>query len=278
MKKIKETCHQFGIRGVRAILPHKVKRNMKRLGVLILGLCALLGVTQAKSVYKLLRGSAESTAGMQTQLAAQTAVPPHVTRNSSAVTSTSAESDPISSTPNIVDLVGESEYIIRGFVKEVTDGFENGVPYTQVTIKVNEALRGEVGDEYTFRQFGLTQPRKMGNGKINLSVSPDGWSRYAVGEDTMLFLYKRASMTGLQTTVGLGQGKVVFLGGNAISQFGNTGLFENVDVDAKLLNDKDKRLLGTKTGAVNADGFLSFVRRAVKDKWIEGGKMRHAKK
>jgi hypothetical protein len=167
---------------------------------------------------------------------------------------------------------------VRGMVKEVTDGIENGVPYTQVTVSVDEALRGQVGDEYTFRQFGLTKPRSMGNGKVNLSVTPDGWSKYAVGENSMLFLYKRASMTGLQTTVGLGQGKVVFEGGNAVSQAGNEGLFENVEVNNNLLNDKDKRLLATKRGAVNAEGFMSFVRRAVKDKWIEGGKLKHVKK
>ena len=275
MKRIKELWHQFGVRAAQAKRPNNSKRKMQRLGVLIIGLCALLGVTQASSIQKLLVGSAESSAGLQTQPAAQTVQTPP---NGSAVTSTTAASDLISSTPNIVDLIGESEYIIRGVVKEVTDGFENSVPYTQVTIQVSEALRGQVGGEYTFRQFGLTQPRKMGNGKVYLGVSPDGWARYAVGEDTMLFLYKRASITGLQTTVGLGQGKVAFQGGNAISQFGNTGLFENVEVDAKLLNDKDKRLLSTKKGAVNADGFLSFVRRAVKDKWIEGRKMRHANK
>ena len=248
---------------------------MQRLGILILGLGALLGVTQASSIQKLFLGSAESSAGMQTQLSAQAAAP---TQSSGDTAASSSESGLLSSTPNIVDLIGESEYIIRGVVKEVTDGFESGVPYTQVTMEVAESLRGQVGDEYTFRQFGLTQPRKMGNGKVYLGVSPEGWARYAVGEDTMLFLYKRASMTGLQTTVGLGQGKIAFQGGNAISQFGNTGLFENVEVDAKLQNDKDKRLLATKRGAVNADGFLSFVRRAVKDKWIEGRKMRHAKK
>jgi len=275
MKRIKELWHKFGGRAAQAKRPNKSKRNMQRLGVLTFGLCALLGVTQASSIQKLFLGSTESSAGMQTQLSAQTAAPTQP--NGSAVTSATAASDGLSSTPNIVDLIGESEYIIRGVVKEVTDGFENGVPYTQVTIRVNEALRGQVGEEYTFRQFGLTQPRKMGNGKVYLGVSPDGWARYAVGEDTMLFLYKRASLTGLQTTVGLGQGKVAFQGGNAISQFGNTGLFENVEVDAKLLNDKDTRLLATKKGAVNAEGFLSFVRRAVKDKWIEGRKMRHAK-
>ena len=94
----------------------------------------------------------------------------------------------------------------------------------------------------------------------------------------MLFLYKPASMTGLQTTAGLAQGKILFDGGNAVSQAGNVGLLENVEVNANLLNDKDKRLLATKKGAVNADGFLSFVRRAVGNKWIEGGKMRHATK
>ena len=114
-------------------------------------------------------------------------------------------------------------------------------------------------------------------GKVYIGTTPEGWSKYEVNEDAMFFLYKPASITGLQTTTGLGQGKVMFKGGNAISQAGNEGLFENVDVNAGLLNDKDKRLLATKRGAVNAEGFKSFVRRAVNGKWIEGGKLRHAK-
>jgi hypothetical protein len=199
-----------------------------------------------------------------------------MTTNSSAVETTQAEAT-LSGAPNIVDLIADSETIISGAVKEVTDGFENGIPYTQVTIEVKETLRGQVGDEYTFRQFGLTKPRSMGNGKVYIGTTPEGWSRYEVNEDAMFFLYKPAPMTGLQTTTGLGQGKVMFKGGNAISQAGNEGLFENVDVNAGLLNDKDKRLLATKRGAVNAEGFTSFVRRAVNGKWIEGGKLRHAK-
>ena len=118
----------------------------------------------------------------------------------------------------------------------------------------------------------------MGNGKVYVGTTPEGWSKYEVNEDAMFFLYQRASMTGLQTTTGLGQGKVMFMGGNAISQAGNEGLFENVEANANLLNDKDKRLLATKKGAVNAEGFQSFVRRAVNGRWVEGGKLRHAKK
>ena len=272
IKKMKGDSHHFGTRVARAIWPEK--RSVQRLGVLVLSLCALVGVSRARDVQKLFLGSTESAPKTQTKLSA-TASPALVTTNSS-VAETTAEAT-VSGAPNIVDLIADSETIISGAVKEVTDGFENGIPYTQVTIEVKETLRGQVGEEYTFRQFGLTQPRKMENGKVYIGTTPEGWSKYEAGEDAMFFLYKRASMTGLQTTTGLGQGKVMFKGGNAISQAGNEGLFENVDVNAGLLNDKDKRLLATKRGAVNAEGFKSFVRRAVNGKWIEGGKLRHAK-
>ncbi len=272
IKKMKGDLHQFGTRLAGAIWPEK--RSVQRLGVLIFSVCALLGVSRARDVQKLFLGSTKSAIETRTKLSA-TAAPALVT-NSTAVQTTEAELDQ-SGPPNIVDLIADSEKIITGAVKEVTDGFENGIPYTQVTIEVKETLRGEVGEEYTFRQFGLTQPRKMENGKVYIGTTPEGWSKYEVNEDAMFFLYKPASMTGLQTTTGLGQGKVMFKGGNAISQAGNEGLFENVDVNAGLLNDKDKRLLATKRGAVNAEGFKSFVRRAVNGKWIEGGKLRHAK-
>jgi hypothetical protein len=212
----------------------------------------------------------------QTKQSAQTVAAP--TANIVTDETTHPTEAPASVAPNIVDLIADSETIFRGQVKEVTDGFENGVPYTQVTMVVSEKIRGNAGEEFTFRQFGLKAPRSMGNGKVYLGTTPEGWAKYSVGDDAMMFMYERASMTGLQTTVGLGQGKVMFQGGNAISQAGNEGLFGNVDVNANLLNEKDKRLLATKKGAVNAEGFQSFVRRAVNGRWIEGGKMRHAKK
>ena len=282
MKKIKQLMHSFGILVIRVIWPSKGNRNLQKMGVLILGLSALIGVTQANSIQKWLAGSAGAALVNTPKLATQPSVPAApVTAAESAVDTVGGTTIGGSATegaPNIVDLVGDSEIILKGMVKEVTDGFENGVPYTQVTLQVDEALRGQVGSEYTFRQFGLKEPRKLENGKTYLGVTPEGWSKYKEGENAVLFLYKAASMTGLRTTVGLGQGKVVFENGNATSQSGNEGLFENVDVDAKLLNDKDKRLLATKKGAVNADGFLSFVRRAVNGKWVEGGKLRHVKK
>jgi len=274
LKKMTGALHEFGARIAQAIWPEK--RSVQRLGVVVLSLCALLSVSRARNVQKLFLGSTESAPKTETKLSAAAVSPALVTTNSTAVETTQAEAVQ-SGAPNIVDLIADSQTIISGAVKEVTDGFENGIPYTQVTIEVKETLRGQVGEEYTFRQFGLTQPRKMENGKVYIGTTPEGWSKYEVNEDAMFFLYKPASATGLQTTTGLGQGKVMFKGGNAISHAGNEGLFENVDVNAGLLNDKDKRLLATKRGAVNAEGFKSFVRRAVNGKWIEGGKMRHAK-
>jgi hypothetical protein len=268
---MKGALHQTGTRLARALRPKK--HSVQRLGILVLSVCALIGVSRATNIKKLVLGSPKlATAGS----------PAINTGASSAVTTsaqTTTESESATSGPsNIVDLVSESEYIIRGLIKEVTDGFENGVPYTQVTMQVSEAIRGQVGEEYSFRQFGLTQPRKMENGKVYLGVTPEGWSKYKQGEEVVLFLYKQASLTGLRTTVGLGQGKLEVNGANIASQFGNEGLFENVEVKGTQLDDRDKRLLATKKGPVNAESFVSFVRRAVKDKWIEGGKMRHVKK
>lgn len=275
--KIKEKLKQFGILVIRTIWPSRARKSAQHLGILVLGLGVMFGVSQANSVRQAIAGlvGGETTAA---KLAATTTTSNPTVGTNAAAAEVEPETGLLYGTVNIVDLIEDSEIIIQGMVKEVSDGFENGIPYTQVTVRVDETLRGKVGEEYTFRQFGLTKPKKFDNGKTYLGVTPEGWSKYEAGEATMLFLHKRASQTGLQTTAGLGQGKVVFQAGNAVSQFGNDGLFENVDVDAKLLNDRDKRLLATKKGAVNAEGFKSFVRRAVKDKWIEGGKMRHGKK
>lgn len=273
--KIKEKIKQFGILVIRAIWPGRFSKGAQRLGIMILGLGVMFGVSQAGPVQKALT----AIIGSNGAPARQQAVSAATSTPMAAITNQTPEAPTVSEATgevNIVDLIGDSELIVRGMVKNVTDGFENGVPYTEVTVQVNEALRGTTGDEYTFRQFGLTRPRRLDNGKTYLGVTPEGWSKYKDGEDVVLFLHKKAAMTGLRTTVGLGQGKVLFQNGNATSQFDNKGLFENVEVNPSLMNDKDKRLLATKKGAVNGDGFISFVRRAVRGKWIEGGKLRHA--
>jgi hypothetical protein len=177
---------------------------------------------------------------------------------------------------NIVDLVGKSDLILRGTVKSVTDGIDaSGFPYTEVTLHVAEAIRGEVGAEYTFRQFGLLKPRSMGNGMVNLMVTPAGWTTYAQGEEAILFLNRRAKYTGLQTTVGLAHGKFKVTAAGATNDTNNAGLFSHVKVEANLLAAPDQKMMSVNKGAVNTKAFVSLVRKAIKGRWIEQGSMRN---
>ncbi len=178
----------------------------------------------------------------------------------------------------VVDLIGQSEFILRGNVTNVTDGFDSrGIPYTEVTIRVTDPIKGSVGSTYTFRQFGLLKPRSV-NGRTCLMVTPAAFATYRKGEDTVLFLYKQASRTGLRTTTGLGQGKFNIGMTGATNQFNNAGLFNNVQVDSTLLNTTDQRVMTTTDGAMNTQGFIALVKKAVNGKWVEKGKMKNAKK
>jgi len=180
---------------------------------------------------------------------------------------------------NVVDLVAKSELILRGTVTNVTDGIDSrGIPYTEVTMHVAESIRGQVSGDYTFRQFGLLKPRDMGNGMTNLMVVPAGWATYTKGEEAILFLNKKAAWTGLQTTVGLGQGKFKVSMAGAVNQSNNAGLFKNVTIDPTLLGTKEQRAMLTQQGPVNANAFVSLVKQAVDGQWVETGRMKHVQK
>ena len=180
---------------------------------------------------------------------------------------------------SLVDLVANSELILRGTVTNVTDGIDSrGIPYTEVTLHVAEAIRGQVSGDYTFRQFGLLKPRDMGNGMTNLMVTPSGWATYTKGEEAILFLNKKAAWTGLQTTVGLGQGKFKVSMAGATNQANNVGLFKNMSVDSTALGTKEARVMVTQQGPVNVNAFVSLVKQAVNGQWVETGRMKNAQK
>lgn len=174
---------------------------------------------------------------------------------------------------NVVDLIDHSETIVAGRVEKVTDGFAtNGMPYTEVTIRVIDRFRGATGPNYTFRQFGLTKPRTLPSGKVYLGGRPEGWPNWRVGEVSLLFLYPRARVTGFQTTVGLGYGKLGMGNGIAVNAFDNAGLFSNTGVDRKKLSADEQRMFDAKNGPVNAATLRSFLRRAIKEKLTPGSR------
>jgi hypothetical protein len=179
---------------------------------------------------------------------------------------------------NIVDLLAHSNTIVAGQVQRVTDGFgPGGVPYTEVTLRVTDTIRGEKGETFTFRQFGLTAPRPMPDGRLYLG-RPPGWPMWRQNETALIFLYSQARRTGLRTTVGLGYGKMSLGNGRATNAYDNAGLFQGVKVNRALLDGAEQEMFDTKDGPVDAETLRKFLHRAVEGKWIQNGSITHAKR
>lgn len=176
---------------------------------------------------------------------------------------------------NLTALIEDSQSIVMGTVAQVSDGIDaQGVPYTEVSITIGSAAKGNhaQGSTYTFRQFGLLKPRSMGNGKVLMAVTPEGFPHWVAGETVVAFLRQPAALTGLQTTAGVAQGKFRLVNGTLVNDFNNAGLFDGVEIDPALLNDEQRNML-VHPGAVDAASFVDLVSKAVNENWIENGEM-----
>jgi len=179
---------------------------------------------------------------------------------------------------SVVDLIDQSQTIVAGRVEKVTDGFDaNGVPYTEITMQVMDAIRGTNAKTHTFRQFGLTKPRTMPDGRVYVG-RPAGWPTWRDGEVAIVFLYPQAKHTGLQTTVGLGYGKMSVGSGNALNAHDNTGMFAGVSVNRALLDANERQMFDTHKGAIDDTTFRKFLHRAVAGNWTKNGSMTNAKR
>ena len=176
---------------------------------------------------------------------------------------------------NLVDLVNDADSIVVGTVTSVTDGIEPtyGLPYTEVTLSLEETIRGGQSGTFTFRQIGLMKPRLTADGTKMMAAAPEGIPRYAAGERVLLFMCPQAEMTGLQSTIGLGYGKFNLATANATNDLGNGGVFDDVSLAPSVANENDLRILSTPQGAVNQVDLLSLVRRSVQGNWTKTCKM-----
>lgn len=177
---------------------------------------------------------------------------------------------------NILELMTHADSILIGTVSQKTDGFQKGLPYTEITLEVGQSLKGNHGSSYTFRQFGLIEPKSMGDGRVNLMVTPAGWPTYLKGEQVMLFLHKPASETGFQTTAGLTQGKFMIRGDRIANDTNNDALFAGVKINGQL-SATQQTLVDQPSGSYAAGEFLSLIKTAVEENWIENGVMTHEK-
>jgi hypothetical protein len=171
---------------------------------------------------------------------------------------------------NLVGLLRGADAIVVGTVQRVNDGVgRNGLPYTAVTVAVEESLRGDLAGTYTFRQFGLLKARPSADKTRTLLASSDAFPRYAEGERVLLFLAPAARITGLRTTYGLGAGKFTFGPGRVQNELANAGLLAGVSVEPSLTTASDVQMFGTEVGAANPESFMSLLRRAVNQRWVE---------
>ena len=173
---------------------------------------------------------------------------------------------------SIVELMAHTDSILIGTVSDKTDGFQDGLPYTEIKLSVAQNIKGDHGESYTFRQFGLIEPKATGDGRVNLMVTPAGWPKYAKGEQVMLFLHKPASNTGFQTTAGLTQGKFTISGTEIVNGSNNDSLFSGVLINGNL-NPGQKDLMAQAGGSYEVVDFVSLIKAAVDGQWIEKGVM-----
>ena len=168
----------------------------------------------------------------------------------------------------VADLVNYGDRIIAGRVTNVTDGFDtNNLPYTEVTLAISESLKGNASGYYTFRQFGLMTPRDMGNGRVYVGVSPDGFPRFREGEDVVVFLFAKTGL-GFQSSAGLMQGKFTVNGRTMANDINNLGLFKDINVNPAQLSPAEQKMLASEEGPLDAQLFKGFVKKAVQQGWF----------
>ena len=177
---------------------------------------------------------------------------------------------------NLKQMIQEADVIVTGEVSKVTDGIENGLPFTEVTMKVNSSIKRDLAlnSNYSFRQYGLLKPRKLQDGRYLLATKIEGMATWTVGEKVTTFMNKPASRTRMTTPVGMAQGKFTYSGAQAANSYDNRGLFKGMSVDPSALNAKESAMLAKPAGAVEGEVLMNLVKRAVKEKWIEKGVMR----
>jgi hypothetical protein len=177
---------------------------------------------------------------------------------------------------NLTQMIAKADVIVTGQVTRITDGIENGLPYTEVTMKVSSSIKRDMAtnSSYTFRQYGLLKARKLPDGRFLLPAKIEGMATWTVGEKVTTFMNKPASRSRMTTPVGMTQGKFTYSGSQAANSFDNRNLFVGMSVQAGTLNAKQSAMLARTAGPMEGEVLMSFVKRAVTEQWIEKGVMR----
>ena len=166
---------------------------------------------------------------------------------------------------NISDLVRNSSDIVAGTVAAVRPGTMGNIPYVEIELNVTDAVRGGAQRTLTFKRIGLQASAAPVDGRVAMGRVP-GMTDFTVGEKVFLFLGPTSSR-GFRAPVGLQQGKFTYGTGSVRNDRQNVGLFTNVNLTNKPLNEKEQAMVTTTQGALDSGTFVAFVRRAVVGNW-----------
>jgi len=159
---------------------------------------------------------------------------------------------------NLAYLAQRADVIIQGRVISVSHeplpGYPN-IPTVKVMLEVENMVRGPAGKTYTIREL-----------YVGLK-SREGKQDYGIGQRLLLFL-PSPSQYGLSSPIGMGQGRFLIAGSagdgaTIVNEYGNTGLFRNVERDAnaagKRLTANQSRIAAVENGPVSLSEFVSLV-------------------
>ena len=168
---------------------------------------------------------------------------------------------------NLQDLVEQAERIFVGKCVAEERGRIKTIPYAAYTFQVLDPVKGISSKTVTIKQFGVTQPLPVGNGKALIAHIP-GMPRYQPGQAYVLFVV-RESAIGLSSPAGLGQGAFLVHGTQEHKKMVNGVNNQNVTrglsaswLRAKGLTESEvSRLTQFQNGPLDYPFFLQVIKK-----------------
>lgn len=170
---------------------------------------------------------------------------------------------------NVEQMTAQADLIVTGEVISVKEGFDpEGRPIQNVTIQVEEVIKGESPRRLTFKQLRPFRPEERA--KMGGSLVEESLPRYERGEELVLFLSAPGSL-GLTAPIGIIQGKFTVTtdgeGKKTVkNNVNNAGLFLKMKQSSSLkaFSSDEKKLVSQATPEnLGYDSFISLVKKLV---------------
>lgn len=172
---------------------------------------------------------------------------------------------------NLKGLVSKAERIFTGqciSAEEAEIKFPKGSIWcAEYVFRISEGIKGTTGEIITFRQYGLINPRQIGENTVYFN-RPVGMPIYEVNQEYMLFLIGDSKLR-LTGPAGLFQGAFLIYQDElnrrvAINGSQNRGLFKKeaaTELKQFDLTPSEKTLVEKSQGAFALDDFVSVVKK-----------------